>query len=357
MTKYDFDQFLRKIGIFLSTQELRCLIDHYGIPGPQNPNNQLVKYNEIIDLIKVDMSEYRLKLVKTAFQFINTENQEKIPLQTLYKRYIAREHPRARTLMKTTEQVQEEFEREITKKSSDGKNITEQEFLSYYADLNLTHSQEKDEYFADMILRTWGVTTGENYVSPERLADLELILYEKIRQRTQPKKNEGLKIYQTFRYFDLDDTGVVDYPQFVKACQEYGCNFEEKELVALYNKYEHNDQGQIIFKKFAAYFADLGSGRYPNLNPIFEEMSKYPATVIEKIKSILQQKQISQDKIFEDFAKSDYYNNGALTREQFQSVIQSYGIILSKPENDSIYRHFDPQFQDQINYHEFVKNL
>lgn len=63
-----------------------------------------------------------------------------------------------------------------------------------------------------MVLRTWGVTTGENYVSPERLADLELILYEKIRQRTQIKTNEGLKVYQTFRYFDLEDTGVVDYP-------------------------------------------------------------------------------------------------------------------------------------------------
>jgi len=67
------------------------------------------------------------------------------------------------------------------KKSSDGVHITESEFLDYYADVNATLPSEKEEYFTDLVLKTWGITTSDSYVSPERIADLEIILYEKIR--------------------------------------------------------------------------------------------------------------------------------------------------------------------------------
>ena len=40
-------------------------------------------------------------------------------------------------------------------------------------------------YFNDIYIKlltsTWGVTSGADYVSPERLAQLEIILFEKIR--------------------------------------------------------------------------------------------------------------------------------------------------------------------------------
>lgn len=47
--------------------------------------------------------------------------------------------------------------------------------------MNATMPNDKEEYFIDVILLTWGITSGADYVSPERLADLEIILYEKIR--------------------------------------------------------------------------------------------------------------------------------------------------------------------------------
>jgi len=40
---------------------------------------------------------------------------------------------------------------------------------------------EKEEYFVDIVLSTWGITSAPDYVSPARLADLEIIVYEKIR--------------------------------------------------------------------------------------------------------------------------------------------------------------------------------
>lgn len=45
---------------------------------------------------------------------------------------------------------------------------------------------------------------------PERLADLEIILYEKIRQKTFTKEDEGKTLLRAFKYFDLSGKGVID---------------------------------------------------------------------------------------------------------------------------------------------------
>ena len=68
-----------------------------------------------------------------------------------------------------------------------------------------------------MIISTWGVTASESYVSPERLAELETILYEKIRQKTFSSEDEGKTVKKAFQYFDLEGKGVVDIKQFSAA--------------------------------------------------------------------------------------------------------------------------------------------
>jgi len=36
-------------------------------------------------------------------------------------------------------------------------------------DVNATLPKEKEEYFVELVLQTWGITSGANYVSQERL--------------------------------------------------------------------------------------------------------------------------------------------------------------------------------------------
>lgn len=151
------------------------------------------------------MSERRLALVKHAFHFLDVEGSKILPLSVLIKSFKAEAHPRVRSRQKSAQQVRHEFERSIIKKrhiytlfkkkrfkiSKDGLNISESEFLEYYSDINATLPNENEEYFVDVIISTWGVTASESYVSPERLTDLETIIYEKIRQKTFTKEDEG----------------------------------------------------------------------------------------------------------------------------------------------------------------------
>ena len=63
----------------------------------------------------------------------------------------------------------------------------------------------------DIILNTWGITSSIDYVSMERLNNLEAILFEKVRQKTLKFDDEGKTIRRVFKYFDLNETGLIDF--------------------------------------------------------------------------------------------------------------------------------------------------
>ena len=44
--------------------------------------------------------------------------------------------------------------------------INEQAFIEYYADVNACLPAEKDDYFVDLVLKTWGLNTDKAFVSP-----------------------------------------------------------------------------------------------------------------------------------------------------------------------------------------------
>jgi len=52
---------------------------------------------------------------------------------------------------------------------SQGGNVSEQAFIEHYADINATLPAEKDDYFVDLLLKTWGLNTDKAYVAPNRL--------------------------------------------------------------------------------------------------------------------------------------------------------------------------------------------
>ena len=71
--------------------------------------------------------------------------------------------------------------------STDGMTLTEDQFIKYYSDVNAVLPIEKEDYFVNvniikkMVISTWGLTTGDEYVSPERISELETIFFEKVR--------------------------------------------------------------------------------------------------------------------------------------------------------------------------------
>jgi len=62
-----------------------------------------------------------------------------------------------------------------------GGNITEEAFMSFYADSNAVTPVDKDSYFVITLLKTWSMEGTAVTVNAARLAELEDIIFEKIR--------------------------------------------------------------------------------------------------------------------------------------------------------------------------------
>lgn len=125
------------------------------------------------------------------------------------KLFNSQAHPRVRTREKKPETVYNEFEICISQRAQ-GRFVTEQGFVGYYADVNACLPAEKDDYFVDMVLKTWGLNTDKVFVSPQRVQEMEDIIFEKVRQRTHGADDEGKTVKKIFKHFDLDGYGTIE---------------------------------------------------------------------------------------------------------------------------------------------------
>jgi Ca2+-binding EF-hand superfamily protein len=69
LDKDEFQKFLSKIGVFLTVQELRSVYDRYDANRDGN-----IAYAEFVSLIRENMSEKRVNIVRNAFRFLDRGN-------------------------------------------------------------------------------------------------------------------------------------------------------------------------------------------------------------------------------------------------------------------------------------------
>ena len=75
----------------------------------------------------------------------------------------------------------------------------------------------------DLLINTFRLL--DNRVTIDRLKQMEVTVYEKVRQKTYMKKDEGDKAKGSFKFFDMEDKGIVDYRRFVQTLERLNCNF------------------------------------------------------------------------------------------------------------------------------------
>lgn len=117
------------------------------------------------------------------------------------------------------------------------------------------------------MIHTFGI--DEHLVTNQRIREVQLNMYEKIRDKTYVKFDEGNASKRAFRYFDLEDRGVIDYKRFKDGLDKLGCTFNEAEMKAVYLKQTFGAQ-LMTYEMFSAMFFEMGSGKIENPNPVYE---------------------------------------------------------------------------------------
>lgn len=130
-----------------------------------------------------------------------------------------------------------------------------------------------------------------------------MILYEKIRQKTNTKEDEGKAAKRAFKYFDVEDKGVINLQQFANALDKFGCVFTKNEVHALFKKFDVQGNGNIAYDEFCGFLAAMGSGNQLNINPVFELARQPPLKLIDQIRAELRKRGVTA---FRKFTRAFY---------------------------------------------------
>lgn len=188
-----------------------------------------------------------------------------------------------------------------------------------------------------------------------RLAQIETIVFEKIRQRTHGADDEGKTAKRLFKHFDLEGYGTVGPHQFKQALETIGCVFNDHELAALFNKFDGNGNGKIDFEEFARWIALKGSGNNPNVNPVFGVTREPPHQVIDKIRQVLRARGLpGVHGLVSLFKRFNPNSDARLDRHELQWVLKENGHTLTPSEFERIFKYFDKNNEGFISISEFV---
>ena len=219
-----------------------------------------------------------------------SQGAECISVGDLCKCFNADAHPRVTSREKQAQTVADDFCKAIEDKALGGM-VNEVGFCDYYLDLNCVLPAERETYFSEVVVRTWGLNANIANVHSSRIAQIETIIFEKVRQRTHGADDEGKTAKRIFKHFDLNGNGVVASTEFAQALETIGCVFPEHEMNALFNKIDRNGSGKLDYEEFSAWFAMQGTGNNPNVNPVFGLKREPPHQVLEKIRNTVLAKQ------------------------------------------------------------------
>ena len=302
------------------------------------------------------MTNERLAIVKRAWQTLSGGAQQ-VPFEELVAKYNAPAHPRVTSREKKAETVMQDFVTLMGEKAPGG-TVSEEGFISYYADCNAVLPSDRESYFIEIILKTWGIQGGAEAVSANRVQEIEDVIFEKIRQRTHGAEDEGRTMRKVFKHFDLDGFGTIDFGEFKKALETLGCVFKDFELRAVFDKFDKDGNNKLDYEEFANGFAIRGSGNNPNVNPVFGLKREPPNQVLDKVLSVLKKRGANGIRgLGIVFRRMDNNGDRKMDRHEFMWGLRENGHSLTPSEFERIFKYFDKNNDGKISYDEFLRGI
>ena len=226
-----------------------------------------INYDDVLAIIHGQLNMKRTKLIQSAFQSLDINNQGSVDLIDLLHKFSTKNHPDVINQKYTEDDIEKNFINCFKKHhkyfNDDDNRVSFDEFIDFYENISL--GIDDDAYFENLIVNFWnlnantvvaGVRTKDDndninkkpnkVISPEQKESLDIL--NKIRDALKYKGSKAvINLIRAFKVIDNDNSNGVDIDEFTSIMKDY---LNKQEISKIFNLYDDNNTGIIKYNDF-----------------------------------------------------------------------------------------------------------
>jgi len=202
---------------------------------------------------------------------------------------------------------------------------------------------------------------ANDVVGPNKIQEMEQMMRDKLQQRT---KTGPFQLRKTFKYFDRDGSGGIDFSEFQRAMELMGFAFTDLQQLALFARYDESCSGEVDYSEFVekvmeSDFKGVSSGNKKALSALVSTtfLHQQAGQPLEGDDD----SDIDEDEL-ESFRMAEVHNlfnmvdedgSGWIDQEEMANLLNSLGKSLSQDELDDGFAKLDKDGSGTIDFGEF----
>mmetsp|Transcript_5591 Transcript_5591/g.8791 ORF Transcript_5591/g.8791 Transcript_5591/m.8791 type:complete len:323 (-) Transcript_5591:65-1033(-) len=202
---------------------------------------------------------------------------------------------------------------------------------------------------------------ANDVVGPEKIQDMEQMMRDKLQQRT---KTGPFQLRKTFKYFDRDGSGGIDFSEFQRAMELMGFAFTDLQQLALFARYDESCSGEVDYREFIekvmeSDFKGVSSGSKKALSALVSStfLHQQAGQPLEgDDDSDLDEEELvifRRVEVHKLFNIVDEDGSGLIDQDEMARLLNSLGKALPQEEIDDGFAKIDTDSSGGIDYDEF----
>ena len=269
----DFDEFKQVCNMYnfgLDDKQLKMVFGNF-----DSENIGEIDYDEFIRTLRGEMNEFRQNLVQNVFDKLDIKKSGEISFKELNNKYNAKNHPDVISGKISEEEALKEFIDTFQETynylcGTETNNIvTIEEFLEYYENVSMTI--DEDDYFEYLLNNVWNLGLDIKYKNEIKKPDIEENaqeeqINEQLKEDINAKKEQSLikfineirklgstsliSLMRLFKLNDINNTKDLEFYEFSKSLHEFETELSDEEISNLFSYFDKDNTGVINYLNF-----------------------------------------------------------------------------------------------------------
>ena len=269
----DFDEFKQVCNMYnfgLDDKQLKMVFGNF-----DSENIGEIDYDEFIRTLRGEMNEFRQNLVQNVFDKLDIKKSGEISFKELNNKYNAKNHPDVISGKISEEEALKEFIDTFQETynylcGTETNNIvTIEEFLEYFENVSMTI--DEDDYFEYLLNNVWNLGLDIKYKNEIKKPDIEENaqeeqINEQLKEDLNAKKEQSLikfineirklgstsliSLMRLFKLNDINNIKDLEFYEFSKSLHEFETELSDEEISNLFSYFDKDNTGVINYLNF-----------------------------------------------------------------------------------------------------------